>query len=48
MTMPLFTVIAEYKGGTYIHQLRAVSARTAMLKWPSEIDWVTHVKEDRS
>jgi hypothetical protein len=32
--MPLFTVIADYGGGTYLAQVRARSAREAAIAWP--------------
>lgn len=30
--MPKFTLILEFRGGTYIHQVRAVSPRAALSK----------------
>jgi hypothetical protein len=34
----LYTVIAEYRGGTYIKQLRARSAKDAVQKWLKQSD----------
>jgi len=31
--MPLFTLLAEYRGGTYIRQITAVSPVGAVLNW---------------
>jgi hypothetical protein len=31
--MPLFTILAEYRGGTYIRQITAASPMTALIKW---------------
>ena len=34
--MALFTMLLEFKGGTYISQLRAPSARSAVKKWAAQ------------
>jgi hypothetical protein len=35
--MSLFTIVLDYRGGTYIHQVRAASALTACRKWAREL-----------
>jgi hypothetical protein len=32
--MPLFTIIADYGGGTYLAQIQARSAKEAAIAWP--------------
>ena len=32
----LYTVIAEYRGGTYIKQVRGLSAKDAILRWTKQ------------
>jgi hypothetical protein len=34
----LYTIILEYRGGTYISQVSADSPSAALLKWPSELE----------
>ena len=36
--MPLFTVLFEFKGGTYVSQIRAASLRTALYKWADRLE----------
>ena len=36
--MALFTVILDFLGGTYIHQVRADSPQEASIKWAKQID----------
>ena len=36
--MSLFTVIWDFRGGTYISQVRAPSAHRAFLKWAETLD----------
>jgi hypothetical protein len=36
--MPLYTVIAEYRGGTYLGQARAASAKSALRTWSRRQD----------
>jgi hypothetical protein len=31
--MPFYTIIADYKGGTYVSQHRAEDAKAAVLQW---------------
>jgi len=35
--MPLFTVIFEYRGGTYIAQVKAKGPRQALTRWAKEL-----------
>jgi hypothetical protein len=35
--MALYTVIADYRGGTYIKQLHASSVRSALEQWAREL-----------
>jgi len=35
--MALWTVIADFRGGTYISQLQSTSARAALLKWAKSL-----------
>ncbi len=35
--MALFTVIADYRGGTYIRQLRASGVQSALEQWAREL-----------
>jgi hypothetical protein len=34
--MPLFTLLADYRGGTYIRQITAASPVSALLNWCKE------------
>ena len=36
--MPLFTVLMEFKGGTYLSQLRAPSPDAALETWARDLD----------
>ena len=36
--MNLYTVIHEYRGGTYVYQVEAIDENEALLKWGREID----------
>lgn len=36
--MPLYTFIMEYRGGTYIRQLRAATPRAAARAWAKRLD----------
>ena len=36
--VPLFTVLMEFKGGTYLSQLRAPSPDAALEKWARDLD----------
>ncbi|MFH7041749.1 hypothetical protein ABT392_05455 [Paucibacter sp. JuS9] len=36
--MPMFTVVLDYRGGTYISQLRAPSVRTAQIAWAKSLE----------
>ena len=31
--MALFTIVLDYRGGTYVHQIRATSPLAAVCKW---------------
>jgi hypothetical protein len=35
--MPLFTVLLEFNGGTYISQVRSASARSAVKKYATQL-----------
>jgi hypothetical protein len=37
MTMPLYTFIMEYAGGTYISQVKAASPKAAIVRWAREL-----------
>lgn len=36
--MPLFTVILDYRGGTYVSQVEASGPRAALLAWAVALD----------
>jgi len=36
--MFLYTIILEFKGGTYISQIRAISERAAVSQWAQSLD----------
>jgi len=35
--MALWTVIADFRGGTYINQFQSTSARAALVKWATSL-----------
>ncbi len=41
--MPLYTIMAEYVGGTYLAQYRARSPRAAVAKWTQDRDSAAYV-----
>ncbi len=41
--MALYTIIADYAGGTYVAQHRAASPRAALAKWAKDGNGTTHV-----
>ena len=43
--MPLYTIIADYAGGTYAAQQRARSPRLALSKWAQDSDSAEHIHE---
>jgi hypothetical protein len=36
--MPLYTFIMDYRGGTYISQVRAASPRKAVWRWANDLN----------
>jgi hypothetical protein len=36
--MPLFTFVAEYKGGTYVSQIRATNVKAAQKVWVRSLE----------
>jgi hypothetical protein len=36
--MPLFTFVAEYKGGTYVSQVKAANLKVALRTWARELE----------
>ena len=36
--MPIYTVVLDYKGGTYISQVKARTYKEACLKWADQLD----------
>lgn len=36
--MPLYTFIMDYRGGTYLSQVRAVSPKSAIKRWAKQLD----------
>ena len=36
--MPLFTLLMEFKGGTYLSQIRAPSPEAALEKWARDLE----------
>jgi hypothetical protein len=36
--MPIYTVVLDYKGGTYISQIKARTHKEACLKWADQLD----------
>jgi hypothetical protein len=45
--MPLYTIIADYGGGTYVAQHRASSTRAALARWVQESESAKHVHRNR-
>jgi hypothetical protein len=45
--MPLFTIIAEYRGGTYLQQVRAGSSLGALTKWRMSPKSIPGLKSSR-
>ncbi len=41
--MALYTIIADYAGGTYLAQHRGASPRAALAKWAKDGNGTTHV-----
>ena len=36
--MPIYTLVLDYKGGTYISQIKARTHKEACLKWADQLD----------
>jgi hypothetical protein len=45
--MPLYTILAEYAGGTYLAQHRARSPRAAVAEWAQDSDCAGYVVRKR-
>jgi len=46
--VPLYTFILEYRGGTYISQVRAVNYKTAPQVWAEQLDLTGIAKPEKN